>query len=247
LLSSSLPEAIWGVCVPPSVPSILVTNTYGLYDCSKGSTELYIPSSTWLTACRFQPNYGFFVGDGAGNIFKLDNSVPQLKPLYTISDTFVTALDVDPAKGDIYFIVELYPSGTAFYLYRLPRGGHSPKLLMTLPFESYGLAIRGNSLYITDFNDGVLYRTSKAGGKLVPVPSGFNGPTDIVADAGGNLYLTEWSAGNIVAINSGATKLDRIATGFFSPLGIGVDAQGNLYFTEEYKGTLWKLERSFPK
>ncbi len=235
----------WGVGVPPDAGVIYLTTPDGVYGFSSGRWSLIAPGEH-LAGARFAPGFGFFCGDVFGNIYRLDGSRHRLKVLAKLpgdGQSTIYSVNIDPADGSLYVMSVISYVGQ--FIYRLPRGSHTPKLIAELPFASFGMGLSGNFLYISDWGNGIIYRMPKKGGAMAPYVSGLVGPCDIAADAGGNLYVTEYNLGNVAAIKSGTTQFYRIVTGLTTPLGIGVDRNGNLYVNNNYAGPFWKIQRSF--
>ncbi len=238
-LSSVVPDS-WSVTVAvPGIP-VLASGGDGLYAYSQGATQFVAPCSVWPMAVRFEKNYGTFMGDDSGRLFRFHPATRKLQLLATLSGTYISGLDTDPSTGATYFVANDNSQG---YLYRLAKGSHTPKLITNLPYLSRGVAVYGNTLYITYWY-GVVYRLPKSGGVLEPFLTGFVNPTDVVADAAGNLFITDWGAGSIYKVPKGTAAPEVIASGFINPHGIDVDRYGNVFINEEFSGELWKLEKT---
>ncbi len=236
LLASGI-SAIRGLGVPPPAGRAFACD----YD---GDVHLYQDGSFYPTGIgyfTFSGRYfkGFYFGDYWGNIYKLVNGKATL--LAQMPDSLISALTVDPANGCIYFATIWGSYG----IYRLRPGSTTPKLLLSIPFSCYGLALRGDSLYVSGFDYGNIYRMPKKGGSLRLMYSGLIGPCDLIFDQGGNLYITEWNGGRVMGVKAGTADVVPIATGFYSLFGVDVDKYGNVYVTEDNGGRLWKLQRSF--
>ncbi len=237
LLTTVHPDS-WSVTVAvPGMP-VLATGGDGLYAYAGGTAHFVTPCSTWPLAVRFEKGYGTFVGDASGQLFRFHPATQKLQYLATIPYTYITGLDTDPSNGTTYFVAN---GDLEAYLYGLAKGRRSPRLLATLPFMSRGVAVYGNTLYITQWN-GVVYRLPKSGGVLEPFLTGLGNPTDIVADAAGNLFIADFRTGSIYRVAKGTANVETIASGFSYPHGIDVDRYGNVYTNEEFTGEIWKLE-----
>ncbi len=236
LLASGI-SSIRGLGVPPPAGRAFVCD----FD---GEVHLYDNGSFYPTGVGYYPfsgRYfkGFYFGDYWGNIYKLVNGTAKL--LAQMPGSLISALTVDPANGCIYFATQWASYG----IYKLRQGSSTPKLLLSIPFDCYGLAIKGDSLYVSDFFAGSIYRMPKKGGSLRPMYSGLIGPCDLIFDQGGNLYIAEWIGGRVMAVKAGTADPVPIAQGFAWLFGVDVDKYGNIYFTEDNGGRLWKLQKSF--
>jgi hypothetical protein len=236
LLASGL-SSIRGLGVPPPAGRIFVDD-YG------GEVYLYQNGSFDPTGIGDEPfsgRYfkGYYFGDYYGNIFKLVNG--KAKHLASMPGSLISALAVDPANGCVYFATTWESMG----IYKLRKGSSKPKLLLSIPFDCYGLALRGDALYISDYDSGNIYRMPKRGGSLRLLYSGLSGPCDLIFDQGGNLYIAEWNGGRVMAVKAGTADPVAIAEGFGYLFGIDLDKYGNVYFTEDDGGRLWMLQKSF--
>jgi DNA-binding beta-propeller fold protein YncE len=180
-------------------------------------------------------NGGYFVGDDSGYIYQLKDGV-VLETLAWVPGApgYITGLDVDPVTRSIYVID--YDS-----VWVLPKGQTVPVLLKNLGFSSWGIGVRGNYLYISDFDNNRLWRMPKKGGNLTLYVSGLNGPSDVVADPKGNLFIAEGSGGSVAKIPAKTTKIKRIAWGMSWPYYLGLDSQGDVCVSDFVAGTVWML------
>jgi DNA-binding beta-propeller fold protein YncE len=176
----------------------------------------------------------YVVGDDAGDIFELSGKL--LKLLATLGRGYITGLDVDK-NGDVYFI-----ENSLEVLYRLPKGSSVPVAVARLGFASWGVAVKGNALYVSDCSGENIYTLPKTGGSLTLFVSGLVGPCDLIFDRMGNLYIAEYGGGSIAFIRAGSTTVKRIATGFTNPYYIGLDVAGYVYFTDFATGKLWMFK-----
>jgi hypothetical protein len=231
LLASGL-NYPWGLGVFTGSSVLVNTGDNNLWRYLGGSKYLVLTSTHGLTASRMS-GLSYVTGDDRGNIYMLSGK--SLKLLTSIKDGDIFGLDIDK-NGDVYFIDDDHQ-----VLYRLPRGSIVAVTVATLPFESYGVAVKGNTLYVSDFDGGNIYTLPKTGGSLTLFASGLDLPEDIVFDRMGNLYTSEWY-GNIAFIRAGSKAIKIIATGFENPLGLGIDMAGYLYFTDYGAGKLWMFK-----
>lgn len=184
----------------------------------------------------------FYWGDANGNISKAGDGLPP-QYLASVPDTFISALDVDPQTGIIYFIAE-HPTSVAYIaILKLLPGSSTPVALGYIFNSSWGLAVKGNFLYFTYYSSGQIYKESKNGGPLILVTGGLNGPTDICFDTKGNMIVAEWNGGSIARVKAGSLIIARIATGLANPYYLQLDASDNIYLTDNATGMLWKLKK----
>ncbi len=241
LLTSGLPSFAWAMAVGlPGNPILITDFDAWAYDHGVTSVIASVPGT--LYGCRFEKNWGTFLGDSSGNLYRLKLVPGTLEPVASIpGGGRVYGLDIDPSNGTVYMNID---TSSGHKLYRLPWGSHSPKFVMDLTgLDARGLAVVGNSLYITD-TSGYIWRAPKAGGQLKVFISGLDYPADIKLDASGNLFIADWGAGTILKVRRGTNKPEIIASGLANPHGVDVDQFGDVYFCEEYNGHLWKLARS---
>ncbi len=203
-------------------------------------TAVPVPASVYH-ASRY--NGGFFVGDDYGYIYQLkDGPEPGLETLARITHSlnYILGLDVDPVTRSIYVVSDRLPS----YLNVLPQQGRgAPITLANLGFDSWGVAVRGNYLYVSDTYGGRIWRIKKTGGPLTVYASGFNGPTDIIADSKGNLYVAEFFGGSVKMIPAYTTKTKTIAWGMSMPYYLGLDSRGDIYVSDFDAGIVWMLKK----
>lgn len=219
--------------------NIILFNTYSdktLWGYSNKNKQSILTTASPLQASRMISKY-YVVGDDAGNIYYLDPQTKKLKTLASLGSGYITGLDID-TNGDIYFI-EL----TSKVLYKLPKGSKTPVRIATLGFSSWGVAVSGNTLYVTDTYGGNIYKLPKTGGSLTKFVSGLGGATDLDSDTAGNLYIADYYGGSISYIKAGSTTIQKIATGFNTPYYLGLDSAGNVYFTDYGNAELWELKR----
>lgn len=193
---------------------------------------------TGLLAARLRG--AIYAGDGIGQIWKIDEEsvTPRGHDLY---GDVVTALDADPATGTVYFITQ-YSSGLWNYLYKLPPGATTATLITSWPdIPSWGLALKGNWLYISSYYGDAISRINKNGGSFEPAVAGLDGPTDICFDKQGNLFVAEYKGGSIARVKAGTGSIARIALGFVDPFYLQLDAQGDIFLTDPGSGEIWKL------
>ncbi len=193
-----------------------------------------------LFACRLRG--ALYVGDGNGDIWKLDQG--QVTPRGHDPNGYpVSAIDVDTATGTVYFLTQ-YLGGLMNYLYKLPPNVTTGVLIKSWPdLPGWGLAVKGNWLYVSDYHGNSISRISKNGGSFFLVSTGLSGPMDIGFDKLGNLFVAEWFGGSIARIKAGGGNIVRIATGFLEPFYLQLDGSGNIYLTDFGAGEIWKLSK----
>jgi hypothetical protein len=249
----------WGVGVTASGNQAYVNSPYDYeiwkYDTSSTNIEqnkagftsmsLLFETDTMPGANYYGQDLGLYWGDNEGNVFHHVLDTPIQKTLAAVGGGWddypnITAVTVDPASASVYFF-DAYTSN----LYRVPNyDGHTPKLIAHLPFnEVFGLAIKGNLIYISDAHNDRIYRMQKNGGKLNLFVSGLNGPCGLAFDKNGNLYIANYNEGAIARIKRNTKKIEWIADGFEAPFFIAVDGKGNVYFTDFDDDALWMLTR----
>ena len=123
-----------------------------------------------------------------------------------------------------------------------------------------GIALDGHgNLYLTEFDDDLIYKYSTSGQPLAQWggtgsgPGQLEGPDKLAFDAEGNLYVTEVgsksAAGNSRVQKFSPTGVPLAQWGTFgsapgqfnTPVGIAVDQQGDIYVAEEGNARIQKL------
>lgn len=240
LLSSSM-TAPWGIGVTVSGDQVYVCSYTRILKWEAGSTSVVFDTNDWPCAGKWREDFGYYFGDTTGTVFHGIMDVPEIKSVGStgLGSGDILGLDIDPSTGTIYFI-----DATNDVLYRLPNfDGHTAQPIASLPGSSWGLAVRGDYVYVSFYNSGTIMRIPKSGGAWKTFASGLGGPTGIDFDKKGNLYVVDWSNGRILRINSGTRTAQTIASGFDFPFYIAADGNNNVYFGEYYSGCLWKLTR----
>jgi hypothetical protein len=235
----------------------IVSNVYWHHDHT--ITTIPIPAD-YLQACRVRG--ALYVGSGYGEVFKV---VDRQYVTYLGDDyygDYIAALDVDLATGTVYFVVNYYngvPDGYEYWsgLYKLPRNS-TTAILMDEWYDEpcWGLAVKGNLLYITDYVNDSIWTYPKKGGDWNEIVFDLDGPTDIGFDKLGNMFVAEWDGGSIARVKAGSwnggtvptlkagsQNIVRIASGFYSPFYLQLDGYNNIYFTDNYMGQIWKLRK----
>ncbi len=156
---------------------------------------------------------------------------------------WISAIDVDMVTGNVYFIMNCdYDYWTMLYV--LPAkdfGGEAILLDEWYGEPCWGLAVKGNKIYSTDYYSGSVWVCDKYGDNWEEILYGFNGPTDLGFDKQGNLFVAEWSGGNVARVRAGSTNIGRIAVGLSSPYYLELDGLGQIFLTDYYAGTIWKF------
>lgn len=190
----------------------------------------------------------FYAGNYYGDLYRL-NADRSLEGVLGWDDPYyeISAIAMDPVTQDIYFmrndwIDYPYDVYTDLFRYR-PSNGKLTYINGWEGFISWGIAVRGNSVYIADVYDDVIWRMAKNGGGLHLFVDGLYEPADIEFDAKGNLYIAEFAGGSIAMVKTGTTTVKRIATGFYTPNYIGLDKLGDIFFSDYYGSTLWELKK----
>jgi DNA-binding beta-propeller fold protein YncE len=234
LLASSLPGPR-GLGVKPKGGEVYVVteNDHGLWHYQGGTLTFIMTTPVLMHGSRYKG--GYLVGGEDGSIRKyVGGTTLKILTSYLTGDVY--SLDVDAATGAVYFT-------SSTNVYRLPKGRTTPEYLTSLPGNSWGIAVKGNYLYITQYDYDLIYRMRKTGGPLSTFATGLNGPTDLVFDRHGNLYVAEFNSGSIAAIRARTSTVERIGWGFGEPYYIGVDRQGNVVFSDFGTYYLWVLKK----
>lgn len=157
----------------------------------------------------------------------------------------ITAIGIDHSTGLVYFMLTWW-AGTPITtnLYRFdPRTGQG---VWFGGFDdiSYGIAVKGNLVYISLYNSGTIVREDKRDlGNVKDVfASGLGGPSDMEFDAAGNLYFTE-GVGRVSVIKAGTRAAKPLGWGFSGPLGLALNPKGDIFFSDYYGGALWVLKK----
>jgi len=203
-----------------------------------------IPTPTsYLHAARERG--AFYVGSYYGEVYKV---VDRQYVTYRGGDWYgddIAALDVDLATGTVYFVTN-YEDGYDYWsgLYKLPPNT-TEAILMDEWWDEpcWGIAVKGNFLYVTDYYSGSIYKTPKQGGDWTEIVFDLDGPTDICFDKLGNMFVAEWGGGSIARVKAGSLNIVRIASGFDSPYYLQLDGSNNIYFTDYDMGAIWKLKK----
>ncbi len=186
-----------------------------------------------LHASRYRK--GYFAGSDEGQVFKVIGGTAMgfLSSPYLDS---ITALDVDKSNGDIYFAVTLN-------IYRLSKGQTTATHIVTLPDTTWGLAVRGSQLFISQSIEGLIYQMPKSGGSLTTIASGLVGPCDIAFDSAGNLLVCDFNGGTIEKLHAGTWVRRTIVWDLVAPYYLGLDSHGNIYFSDFEAGVLYKVKK----
>ena len=230
-----------GIGVTPMGDKVFfAANDYDLY-CYKNRAVQYVTDAPYgLHSLRFRG--ALYGGDNYGNLYKLVNKT-TLKPLVEyFENAFIPALDVDKQTGFIYFVA-IDNFGYWGAIFKMPPGGGSPIWVADLYDYSWGLAVKGNFLYVSYYYENVIVKLPKFGGPELLVSDQLIGPTDLGFDNEGNIVVAEFWNGAIARIKADSGNVVRIATGLNAPYYLQLDSFGHIYFTDAYAGNLWKLRR----
>lgn len=229
-----------------------VSTTGGTIYFVEGGSDLYrlfsgqvqsFPTAYTLKTCRLRG--GLYVGDYYGSVLRIGANGSVTPWSHDYDNYIVSGLDADPQTGKVYFIAYGY-NGSAYdsHLYGVPPGGGPAVLLNTLHnVQSWGVAVRGNYLYVPDYSAGTIWRYPKSGGSWQAFRTGFIGPMDVAFDKAGNMYVTEWAGGSLARVAAGSRVIVRIASGFDFPFHLQLDGLGRIYLTEIYGNAIWKVWR----
>jgi len=245
LLTDQVAEP-WGIGVPDSGDQVYVNSPYynEIWKYESGSASVIMNPSNGPSAGIYRLNFGLYLGDNIGDIYHYVLEDDNLKLLASLGLGYynypaVTALTVDPVTATIYFFNQYSQN-----LYRLPNfDGHTPQLIAHLPLITFGLAIKGNVIYISEAYGGRIYKMPKSGGKLTLFMSGFASPCGIEFDQYGNLFVADYVARAVARVRRNTKKIEWIGSGFETPFFIAVDGKGNVYFTDFGAGEVWELTR----
>ncbi len=193
----------------------------------------------YLTSCRMAG--ALYIGTDHGVIWKIpEGGVPEVVGWDHWGD-YVDAVDVDPATGDIYFLTEWYGYN---YFYKIPAHaavGEAEGLDYWGGEMCYGLAVKGNRIYVASYDYDCIWYYEKNSGDWWRAIEGLNGPTDVDFDRLGNMYIAEWDSGTIAMVKEGRTSAGRIAAGFSTPWRLQVDGTGQIFVADYYGWGIWKL------
>jgi hypothetical protein len=119
-------------------------------------------------------------------------------------------------------------------------------VILTAPATLSGLAVSGNTVYVTTQGANVISGPATYSGLVaIDIPSGsvtaiipgFNNPSGVAFDPSGNLWVADTGNKQIVEFQAGMFNQVPIANfndgGLLqSPVGVAVDASGNIYVTD---------------
>jgi len=194
----------------------------------------------------FHVQGSLFIGDVDGNIYRIDgrNGVTWLGQDYYMDD--VGDLDVDPQTGTIYFITNYFEDSFQWAgLYKLRQNSSTAVLLTSWTgAPSWGMALKGDYIYISDRNYGSIrrYHTLHGTWELV-VDGALNTPTDLCFDKQGNIFVTETYVGSVARVKAGSGEIVRIASGLQTPYYLAIDGSDILYVTDVEGGRIWKIRK----
>lgn len=106
--------------------------------------------------------------------------------------------------------------------------------------EPFGMAVKGNEVFVSDGAAGKIWRIS--GGVVSEYASGFNTPSGLAFEPSGELIVADSGSNSIKLVLPGGVT-DTIAetggqtgivSGFAHPAGVAVTSQGNVYFSDTY-------------
>jgi len=196
-------------------------------------------TGTYIDACRLRGS--LYIGDSHVNIYKLEaGGTLHLLASLGMVGVWVGGLDVDLSNGTIYFVVNDILSSWSG-LYALPAGSSTPIMLDDwYNAQSAGLAVKGNFLYISDYDKGSIWTYSKQG-NWTEIITGLDGPADLGFDKQGNMFVAEFDGGSIARVKAGSLSITRIASGLNEPYRLQLDASDRIYFTDSWTGIIWKL------
>jgi hypothetical protein len=231
-----------GVGVSYKGERIYLTEDYEdyVYYLMNGSLKTYGYVGYELHALRNRGS--LYAGTAYGDLYKISpGGDVQLIGWDHYGDD-VAALDVDAATGAVYFIANFDYAWTG--LYKLPAGASAKEAILLawwLDYPCWGIAVKGNKIFTTDYYDGSVYTCDKNGDHWEKVLWGFNGPTDLGFDKLGNLFVAEWDGGSIARVRAGSTKVARIAEGLSRPYYLEVDGLNRVTLTDYYGWAVWRL------
>jgi hypothetical protein len=232
-----------GIGVSQRGDSVYYDDDYGYYvyrDRNHKVTGIPV-APTLLHAMRLRG--ALYVGTEHGDIFKLDPANGVTFAGYDIYGDDVAGLDVDTETGTVYFVTNYY-YGYGYWtgLYKLPSNTNQAILLDNWEdAPSWGLAVKGSHIYVSDYYYGEVWRTDKNGDYWERYASDLWGPTDICFDTTGNLFVAEWDDGSVAVVKAVTQVLGRIAYGFFTPYYLQLDKLNAIYLADCYAGEIWKL------
>ena len=100
------------------------------------------------------------------------------------------------------------------------------------------LAVHGDDLWITDFNNNTIWRYNITADAFTgfPLPAGSPTPADVVVDAAGIVWFTEPGGppgGNVVRLDPASSTFTEIPTTVF-PNSIAIATDGQIWFTSRF-------------
>jgi len=200
-----------------------------------------IPGSVELARLR----NALYVGDDSGDIYKLGPDGKYQHQAWTPAPVaiYVSGLDIDSVSGAIYYVVNSWDDYVSA-LFKLPAGSNPPIYLDSWDDEpSWGLAVKGKYLFVTDYYSNSLWSYSLESGDWEEIVTGLGGPTDICFDKLGNLFVAGYDDGTIYRIKAGTWVISTIADGLYEPYRLQLDASNRIYFGDIGTGIIWKLSK----
>jgi hypothetical protein len=243
-LMASFPDYLGGIGVADGGEYVFFSafeDSYALW-LHKGEINGIDTPAYELDGCRNRRG-GVYFGDDDGNIWWIKERSQAVYLGHDYYHDYVDALDINPDTGATYFITNYFEDDyfTWTGLYKLTIGQDTATLLDWWEYApSAGIALRGDTIYVTDYWNDSIWTYSKSAGTWKEIVTGLNGPLGIDLDALGNMYVTE-GGGTLARVTKNCKKIDRIASGFGYPFALELDNEGRIYVTDEESGMIWKI------
>lgn len=231
-----------GIGVSATGDAVYFTEDYYIYRDRNHTVKGLWFETHGLQACRMRN--ALYAGDEFGDIFRVTDDGKATLFAQVWDGYYTPALDVDPSTGAVYFVGQFSPEDP-FYsaLFKVPAGGGQPIFMTDWYYDpTWGMAVKGNYVYITSYYDGAVWKYPKnGGGPWTEVLSGLDYPTDIQFDKAGNMYIAEYGGGSLARVQAGTTKIVRIVSGLSDPFYLQLDAKGNIYLSDSDAGIIYKV------
>jgi virginiamycin B lyase len=173
-----------------------------------------------------------------------DHNVGQITPAGVITEFLVCDFCfpndiVQGPDGILYF------TKSAAALGRITTAGQVLSDV-NLPFPNgNGLAAHGDDIWITDFNQNLVWRYNVISGaftSFVP-PTPASDPYDVAVDANGIVWFTEFQANRIGRIDPNNPAVTEIVTPG-NPRELAVATDGSVWFTERFDNAVGRFDPS---
>jgi streptogramin lyase len=160
--------------------------------------------------------------------------VTEFAPDLAAGCNFCILTDIAQGPGNILWIVQNDPALTRFNV--VTETFETPVAMPNSNALGGSLAVHGDDVWITDFNNDVVWHYRNSTGQFTSVPA--SDPSDVAVDAAGNAWFTEPHISNIGRIDAVTGVVTRTPTmagaGPVFPTAITVAADGQVWFSARF-------------